>query len=660
MCAAAQDPDRAAAMRVYKTPQAVQDARATRERHTDTVFTMPHFATRTEWEAFAEKLRKRVLLSSGLYPLPERGALNSRVFDRVQLDDYSVEKAHFEAWPGFYVTGNLYRPVGAGPFPAVLMPHGHWEKGRLEDGERGSVPARAITFARMGAIALTIDMVGYNDSCQLEHRWSDPAQKLWGMQPFGIQLWSSIRAVDFLESLPDVDRTRIGCTGASGGGTQTFALTAVDSRIAVSAPVNMISSTMQGGCVCENAPIIRLDNSNMEIGAMMAPRPMLLVSATGDWTRETPRVEYPAIRSVYELYGAAHRVDTVLIDAPHNYNLESREAVYRFFRKWLLDEENPEDFNEPPYMMEPAETLRVFPEGELPKGAVTGEAAMALILDAMKQKRTAMIEEAASNLEEFQHTYRDLFALLTGASTPDVNDLAVERVALDQRGTYAIERWILGRRGVGDRVPTLLYRSEGGQPQDAVIVVHGEGKAALSTELIQGLIESGKAVLAIDAYLLGEHHAPGSQTTQHVIGDFADTFHPTLTGHRVQDILTAVAFLRSRRDMTGAVDVVGLGEAGMWALFASAIDAEIDTTVADMNGFNPTDDAAWVERHYVPSVRGVGDVVTASALIAPRALTLANLHEQFPVDDLLAFYSAGAFRGSSEPLTASGVLAAVR
>src|SRR5690606_37701194 len=149
-------------------------------------------------------------------------------------------------------------------------------------------PARHITFARMGIVAFSYDMIGYNDSMQFEHNWGGEKEKLWGLHPFAMQLWSSIRAVDFLSELPDVDPERIAATGASGGGTQTFSLMAVDPRIKVAAPVNMISSTMQGGCLCENAPIIRLNNSNMEIGALMAPRPLLLVSATGDWTRETP------------------------------------------------------------------------------------------------------------------------------------------------------------------------------------------------------------------------------------------------------------------------------------------------------------------------------------------------------------------------------------
>ena len=303
------------------------DERFASKRHTDSVFRMPNYASVSDWEAFAADLRKKILISSGLWPLPESKPLNPRIFDRIDYDDYSVEKFHFEAHPGFLVTGNLYRPVGEGPFPAVLMPHGHWEKGRLENSDTVSVPARGITLARMGMVALSVDMLGYHDSLQFTHRWSTRKEKLWGIHPFALQLWSNIRALDFLQELSFVDGDTIGCTGASGGATQTFALMAVDSRVKAAAPVNMISSTMQGGCVCENAPLIRLNNSNMEIGALMAPRPLLLVSATGDWTRETPRVEYPAIRSVFALYNAENRIENHHVKAGHNYNQESREST---------------------------------------------------------------------------------------------------------------------------------------------------------------------------------------------------------------------------------------------------------------------------------------------------------------------------------------------
>ncbi len=635
--------------RVFEPPDSAKDARADDVRHTDTVYRMPHFADLAEWNAAAEKMRKRILISSGLYPLPERHALNAHHSSRIQLDDYSVENVYFEAWPGFYVTGNLYRPVGEGPFPAVLMPHGHWEHGRLEDSESGSVPARAIAFARLGAIAFTYDMIGYNDSRQFEHRWVDPAQKLWGIHPFAMQLWSSIRALDFLESLPDVDATRLGCTGASGGGTQTFALTAVDSRVAVSAPVNMISSTMQGGCICENAPIIRLDNSNMEIGAMMAPRPLLLVSATGDWTRETPRVEFPAIRSVYELFGAAHRVESTQIDAGHNYNLPSREAVYRFFGKWLLDIEDWASLREAPYKVEPPESLRVFPGDKLPEGAASTEEILETIRGASRERWEQLLPDSPQSLQEFQYRFGDVIELVTGAKSPSANDVRAERLGAEVQGGVVIERWVLGRKDRGDAVPALLYRSPGTEVQDAVIVVHSDGKAALVDptsglpgETISALIGAGKAVLSIDAFLLGEHHSPLQARVQRVVGEFGDTFNPTLTGKRIQDVLTAAAFLRSRRDITDRVDLIGLGDAGLWCMFAAAIDRSFDRVAADANGFDPESDSAWVERFFIPCIRSVGGIATVGALIAPRPLLLAS------TDAAFADRIAPRFRGGNE------------
>src|SRR5262245_21164582 len=246
--------------------------------------------------------------------------------------------------PGFYLGGNLYRPLGKqGPFPGVLSPHGHWEYGRLENTPNASVPGRCINLARQGYVVFSYDTIGYNDTNQVPHHWGEPVHALWSIGPMGIQLFDSIRAVDFVSSLPDVDPNRIACTGASGGGTQTFLLMAVDERIKVAAPVNMISATMQGG-ICENAPNMRAgwtDFSNMVIGALMAPRPLLMVSASGDWTKNTPVEEFPAVQSIYKLFGAERNVESIQVDAPHNYNKLSREAVYRFFNARMLDKTGP-------------------------------------------------------------------------------------------------------------------------------------------------------------------------------------------------------------------------------------------------------------------------------------------------------------------------------
>jgi len=334
------------------------------------------YATLDEWQRRASYLRDHVLASAGLLPLPEKTPLRPQVFDERRRSDYSVSKVYFESLPGFYVTGNLYRPAGdnvAGPFPAILSPHGHWTYGRLENTDVMSGPGRAINLARQGFVVFMYDMIGYNDSRQLTHEFGGRREHLWGLSLAGLQLWNSIRSVDFLESLPEVDKERIGCTGESGGGTQTFLLAAVDARIKVAAPVNMISLHMQGGCLCENEPGLRLDTNNVELAALMAPRPLLMVAATGDWTDETPQVEYPAMRRIYALFGAEDRVHSVQFQAPHNYNRNSREAVYGWMARWLQHAAANAQVSERPFTPERLPDLLVFLGRPLPDGAVTAD-----------------------------------------------------------------------------------------------------------------------------------------------------------------------------------------------------------------------------------------------------------------------------------------------
>jgi hypothetical protein len=621
--------------RVLGAPEAVIDERGQHARHTDTIFTMPEFHSAADWEAYAATLRKQVALSSGLYPLPEKTPLNVEITGKVTHDDYTVEKVKFEAYPGYFVTGNLYKPIGAGPFPGMINPHGHWETGRLENSDLGSVPGRGITLARMGIVAFMYDMIGYNDSQQFPHHWGTENEKLWGIHAFGLQLWGSVRAVDFLQTLPEVMPDRIGCTGASGGGTQTFALTAIDSRIQASAPVNMISSRMQGGCNCENAPILRLSNSNMEIGALMAPRPLLMVSASGDWTRETPRVEYPALKSIYALYNAEDRIQNVHVTADHNYNKDSREAMYRFMGRWLLNETGWESYVEPAFTVEPKEALRLFPDET--KATEANQEIINSLIHSIGVKWDKELKQAETDPAGFATAHRDALAQVLGAKVPQANDLACERTRMEEREGYVQENWILGRKGEGDRIPALFFRGTGTKPQDAVLLVSGAGKASFvdSTTgqpgaLVAGLIAADKAVLCIDPFLTGEQLGVTTWTERVRIGTFMDTFQPTDTAYRVQDVVTAAAFLRARRDLSDTVSVAGLGEAGVWALFGSAVDGGLKTTYADLSGFDPTNDEAWVAQYYMPCIRSIGDVRTAAALIAPHALYVASAGSAAP------------------------------
>jgi len=341
-------------------------------RTLDDRFAVPRYSL-PEWQGRAAYLREHVLASSGLLPLPEKTPLRPQVFDERKHDDYSVAKVYFESLPGFFVTGNLYTPAGPGPFPAVLLPHGHWTYGRLENTEISSVPGSAISLARQGFVAFTYDMVGYDDSRQLTHTFGGKRESLWGLSLAGLQLWNGIRSLDFLQSRPEVDGERIGCAGASGGGTQTFLLAAVDERVKVAVPVNMISLHMQGGCLCENPPGLRLDTNNVELAATIAPRPLLMISATGDWTAETPRVEYPEMRRLYALRGAEDRLHSVQVDAEHNYNRATREALYAWMARWLQGAPADARVEEKPFSPEPLPALLVFHQRPLPEGAVNAE-----------------------------------------------------------------------------------------------------------------------------------------------------------------------------------------------------------------------------------------------------------------------------------------------
>ena len=226
---------------------------AVRIRHLDLRYSFSPYKTKTEWTNRAATLRRQILVSAGLWPLEKRQPVRANISGRIDRGAYTIEKVYFESLPGFYVTGNLYRPKNPqGKVPAILSPHGHWSYGRFENTPVASIPARAAGLARMGMVVFTYDMVGYGDNTRVSHRFAEghregfDANTLWSVNLLGLQLWNSIRALDFVQSLPEVDSERIGCTGESGGGTQTFLLAAVDERVKVAAPVNMILSTYAG------------------------------------------------------------------------------------------------------------------------------------------------------------------------------------------------------------------------------------------------------------------------------------------------------------------------------------------------------------------------------------------------------------------------------
>jgi len=326
------------------------------------------------WEKRAQTIRTGIIRGIGLDTIKlYKGDFGLIASEPREMQGYSVQNIAIESFPGFYITGHLYRPTESREqYAGILSPHGHWNDRRFSD----EVQTRCAVLARMGAIVFAYDMVGYGESTQVDHDISIVML---------LQTLNSIRALDFLLSLPEVDSERIGVTGASGGATQCFILTAIDDRVKVSVPAVQVSAHFFGGCGCESGMPIHKSahhqTNNVEIAALCAPRPMLLISNGADYTRNTPRVEYPYVKKVYELYNVEHKVESVHFpNEKHDYGFHKRTVAYNFLAHHLdLDHNNipyQDGYKEDFVQVLPKSDLVVFGDHPLPETALKGNQAV--------------------------------------------------------------------------------------------------------------------------------------------------------------------------------------------------------------------------------------------------------------------------------------------
>jgi dienelactone hydrolase len=588
-----------------------EDARNINITTTTAHMPLPVFSSLQAWEQRKAFLRNQILISAGLSPMPEKTPMHAQIFGKIEEQDYSIEKVLIETLPGFYLGGNLYRPRnGRAKRPGLLNPHGHWEYGRLENQPLYSGPSLGISLARQGYVVFAYDMVGYTDTIQLPHRFGSPEQRLWSFGPLGLQLWNSIRALDFIASQNDVDSDRLGITGASGGATQAFLLTAIDDRIQFASPVNMVSAIMQGGDLCENAPGLRLNTGNVEIAALFAPKPMLLVSATGDWTRNVPKEEYPAIKRIYDLYGKGDQVEVVQIDEVHNFNQLSREAVYRFFAKVNPGLSDKRELTEHDITVPPLQDMLALSNRTLPANALDLDGVFHVSRDGA-QAQNSQPQDTAFLRERLRQT------------------LAVEiprDVITDVHG----QSIVLSRTGKNDRVPGIAIQGSGA----VVIVVDSDGSAAvLKTGIVSGLRKEGRALLLLDVFQTGAAKAPrnGAGPSANALKLMPDadeeeradaaagspkflTFNVSNDAARVQDIVTAIFYAsRSGRD----VEIYANGDAGLWATFAAAI-SPVPVSLHLENVPKLTSDADYLQHFNVPGILRAGGLEVAEKLANGR------------------------------------------
>ena len=581
------------------------------------IFTPDLFENPEQWRHRAVDLREQVLVAEGLWPLPERTPLHPVIHGRIDRDDYTIEKVFFASYPGHYVSGNLYRPKNrTGKLPVVLCPHGHWPGGRFfertdkearqqieegaertMEGAKYPLQARCAMLARMGCIVFHYDMVGYADSTAIEHRQGfTDAQALLRLQSFmGLQTWNSIRSLDFVRSLPDVDADRIAVTGASGGGTQTFILCAIDDRPAVAFPAVMVGEEMQGGCICENAPLLRVGTNNTELAATFAPKP-LGMSAANDWTRAMETDAYPKIQTIYGLFGAKKNVLGRHFSFEHNYNQVSREMMYNWFNDHLKLGW-PRPVKEKPFEPAPRKELSVYDE-QHPRPSDSADAAT--LRKYMTESSDGQLDELwKKDPDEYRRTVRTALGVMIHDRLPEPGDVVVSRSSgprvLDG---VVIETGALSRRGNDEAVPyaSLVPQDWNGQ---VVLWVSPAGKSSLFEDAgnpsanARRLLDHKIAVASADLFLTGEYaanggpHRPemGKYENQNYAG-FYYGYNRGELANQVHDLLTLIGFVRHWTG-TQSVDLLAAGKSGTAALLSRSLAGDaIRRSAIDLAGFD--------------------------------------------------------------------------
>jgi dienelactone hydrolase len=327
------------------------------------------------WEQRKALLRPELYKALDLYPLPAKPDSKPIITPERIYDGYSVENIAIEILPGLYINGSLYKPLHIkGKIPVMLSPDGHWEKQRY----RADCQLRCATLARMGCMAYSYDLFAWGESL-LQFKPEDHRTSIAQV----VQTLGAIRILDYVLSLKETDPNRVGISGGSGGGSHTVLMAAIDARIKLSAPVVAVSSYFYGGCPCESGMPIHFcggGTDNVELAAMAAPNPQLLITDGKDWTARMPEHDFPYLQKMYGYYGKTNLVENVhLPNEGHDYGPSKRNALYKFVAKnFNLDLHKIEDKNgnvdESEVTIEKESLMYVFGDhGQyLPKDAIKG------------------------------------------------------------------------------------------------------------------------------------------------------------------------------------------------------------------------------------------------------------------------------------------------
>ena len=597
------------------------DARLYEFRNYQSTMSPPDWSSLTEWKKERIRIRRHLLLCAGLNAQTAAFKARGRIVERFEHEGLIVENLCIETLPGLYLVGNLYRPKGhKGRLPLILHPHGHAMNARTTPLAEYSVPHRAMNGALQGFASFAYSMIGYDeDTQQISHRSllsgaeKERANTL-GLSLFGLQLNNSIKALDYLLSRKEIDPRRVGCTGESGGGTQTYFLAAVDERVKVVAPAVMLSGHMQGGCVCENAPGLHLRYSNLHYAGLIAPRPMLLLGCTGDWTHHMRERELPAMRDLYGLYKKQDAIDGFYQDEGHNYNQGAREAVYSWMVRWLMKGNRSgaaEKVAEASNPVPERSRLLVFDKPIPPyKGAIRRPKQLFDMWQDLHRKPATSVEVA------------DVLQL----QLPDKQDLLIR--SQPARHRYRVERGSLhtityGRFSQDSSVPAGFLPPATKADRTLLLLRQWADRGAWSafcrrpSPQLRKLMDAGWGVVI--PLLFGQQGtSPSDEFQRRSHSYLATTYGKTAHMHQADDILTTTRLaqveLRVQPDsLTLVADAnMGLITYAVWSFLQSQTQA--GPLVADLGGVDLRAPTTWAKRAYVPLLLGAGGIAGLSQL----------------------------------------------
>jgi hypothetical protein len=654
-------------------PEAPQDIRLQPLKDLNGYFPFTPPATRADWERRAEAVRRRLLVALGLWPMPARTPLQPVVHGGIEQENYRVEKVFFESVPGFYVTGNLYRPIKpSGRVPGVLFAHGHWKDGRLmetsqdevrreiaqgaerfEEGGRSIMQSLCVNLVRLGCAVFHFDMIGYADSQQLgaelahgfkKQRPEMNADEGWGLfspqaeshlqSIMGLQTWNSIRALDFLLSLPEVDADRVACTGASGGGTQTFILSALDARIKLAFPAVMVSTAMQGGCTCENASLLRVGTGNAEIAALTAPRPLGMTTAN-DWTKEMSTKGFPELKQLYGLLGVADRVALFRAEHfEHNYNAVSRTAFYGWLnRHFNLDQKEPvleRDY----HRLTRAELSVWDSQHPAPAGGADFEKRLLLFL---REDASRQLQDATREPAKFRQIHAPAIEIVLGRSISDAGQV-VWTTTRERTHPEWREAWGRIRNTTyQEEVPVILCQPKSWNGR-IVLWLDETGKAGLFDDgqpvaNVRRMLDRGIAVCGVDLLFQGEFLADGAPVarTRRVkesreSAAYTFGYNHALFAQRVHDVLTVLQHFRSSKPPTKQLAVVAL-DAGSGPVVAATLavaGGAIEVAAFNTHGFRFGQVRDLHDVRFLPGGAKYGDLPGMIALSQAKLLWIAG------------------------------------